>query len=76
VFLYTLPNITTGEIAIRHGIKGETSLYILPENDASLMHTIVESTFALSPVKEMITGWVDCSDANQFEANIKLLTIE
>lgn len=76
VFLYTLPNITTGEIAIRQGIKGETSLYILPDNDASLIHTIVESTFSLSPVKEMITGWVDCRGANQFEANIKLLTIE
>lgn len=76
VFLYTLPNITTGEIAIRHGIKGETSLYILNENNESVANSIIASTFAASPVKEMITGWVDCSDENHFEAHIKLLTIE
>lgn len=31
VFVYTLPNIVTGEIAIRHKIQGESSFFILPE---------------------------------------------
>lgn len=75
VFLYTLPNIVTGEIAIRHGYKGETSLYILNEYDDNIINSVVESTFAHSSVKTMITGWVDCNSDNDYEAYIKLVTI-
>lgn len=75
VFLYTLPNIVTGEIAIRHKFKGETTLYILNEYNEHIINTIVESTFAQSSVKSMITGWVDCSSDDVFEADIKLVTI-
>ena len=75
VFLYTLPNIVTGEIAIRNGYKGETSLYILNEYDESAIDAVIESTFAQSSVRTMITGWVDCSSEDDFEANIKLVTI-
>ena len=75
VFLYTLPNIVTGEIAIKHGYKGETSLYILNEYNENIINSVVESTFALSSTRTMITGWVDCSSDNDFEANIKLVTI-
>ncbi len=76
VFLYTLPNIVTGEIAIRHNIKGETTLYILKEYNEQIINTIVESTFTQSTVKSMITGWVDCSSDDNFEADIKLVTIQ
>ena len=75
VFLYTLPNIVTGEIAIRHGYKGETSLYIIDSYDDEIINTVIESTFAQSSVRTMIAGWVDCSSEDEFEANIKLLTI-
>lgn len=75
VFLYTLPNIVTGEIAIKHGYKGETSLYILNEYNEEIINSVVESTFALSSVRTMITGWVDCNSDNDFEAYIKLVTI-
>ena len=39
LFVYTLPNIVTGEIAIRHHIQGETSFYIL-DNPAQLEQII------------------------------------
>ena len=75
VFLYTLPNIVTGEISIKHGYKGETSLYILNDYNEKIINSIVESTFAQSSVRTMITGWVDCKSEDDFEANIKLVTI-
>ena len=75
VFLYTLPNIVTGEIAIKRGYKGETSLYILNEYNEEIINSVVESTFALSTVRTMITGWVNCNSDNDFEAYIKLVTI-
>ena len=75
VFLYTLPNIVTGEISIKHGYKGETSLYILNNYNEKIINSIVESTFEQSSVRTMITGWVDCKSEDDFEANIKLVTI-
>ena len=75
VFLYTLPNIVTGEISIRHGYKGETSLYIIDGYNEQIINKIVETTFLQSPVRTMMTGWVDCRSEDDFEANIKLVTI-
>jgi 3-oxoacyl-[acyl-carrier-protein] synthase-1 len=65
----------TGEIAIKRGYKGETSLYILNEYNEEIINSVVESTFAQSTVRTMITGWVNCNSDNDFEAYIKLVTI-
>lgn len=75
VAIFTLPNIVAGEVAIRNGYKGETSFYILDERDGTLMENIVDATFACSDVHSMITGWVDCSAEDSFEADISILTI-
>lgn len=74
IFLYTLPNIMTGEIAIKHGYKGETSLYILEEKNEQMLSQIITSTMQQSGVKSILTGWVDCSDENEFEADIRIIT--
>lgn len=74
VFLYTLPNIVTGEIAIKHGYKGETSLYILDSRNDGLMEQITSSSFPQSETAGILTGWVDCSDEDTFEAELKILT--
>lgn len=74
IFLYTLPNIMTGEIAIKHGYKGETSLYILEDKNEQLLSQIITSTMQQSVVKSILTGWVDCSDENNFEADIRIIT--
>jgi 3-oxoacyl-[acyl-carrier-protein] synthase-1 len=74
VFLYTLPNIVTGEIAIKHGYKGETSLYILDSRNDGLMEQITSSSFSQSETASILTGWVDCSDEDTFEAELKILT--
>lgn len=74
VFLYTLPNIVAGEVAIRNGIKAETSLYIIDRKDEKLMEKITSTSMAASGAHSLITGWVDCSDPDHFEAELKLLT--
>lgn len=74
-FIYTLPNIATGEVAIKHGFKAETTLYILEHKDEELMDSIISSTFEQSRCSRMVTGWVDCSDAEHFEADLKLITL-
>lgn len=70
VFVYTLPNICTGEIAIRNQYYGETSFYILPDRDDKLMDLIVRASMTASSNTRLITGWVDCNDENDFEINL------
>lgn len=73
-FVYTLPNITTGEIAIRNGYHAETSFYILPEKSDRQMDDIVESTFADGSVRSVICGWIDCPEPEHFESELCIKT--
>ena len=74
LFVYTLPNIVAGELAIRHHYHGETSFYILPERDERLMRQIQTATFADSAIDSMISGWLDCDDEDHFLADLYLLS--
>ena len=71
-FVYTLPNIVTGEIAIRNLYRGETAFYILPEKDADLMRQILTATACDSRTESIIGGWVDYRSGEDFEADIQL----
>ena len=75
VFVYTLPNIVTGEIAIRNHYHGATALYILPDKDEALMQQIVDAAFRDGHTRRMIAGWVDAMDEENFEADLQLLTL-
>jgi hypothetical protein len=59
VFVYTLPNIMTGEIAIRHKIKGENAVFISEKPDANLIFHYVNELFAGNRVSCCITGWIE-----------------
>ncbi len=72
-FVYTLPNIVTGEIAIRHQYHGETSFYILPEKDDALMTQIVKATFGDTDTRSMLCGWLDYQDDRHFEADLYIV---
>ena len=71
LFVYTLPNIVTGELAIRHGLYGETAFYVL-EKEADLL-PIVEATLRDPQIRSAIVGWVECSAADNYEAHVKLV---
>lgn len=72
VFVYTLSNIVTGEIAIRHGYHGETSCYLLQDKDWSLMEKIIQTTFQDEGIHSVIGGWVDYEDEQHFDADLRL----
>ncbi|MBO4595094.1 MAG: 3-oxoacyl-ACP synthase [Bacteroidales bacterium] len=71
LFVYTLPNIVTGEIAIRNKYYAETSFYCIPEPDEELMQGIVEES--LEPGMSAIAGWCECSSENDFNAKMYIL---
>jgi hypothetical protein len=62
LFVYTLPNITIGEICIKHKIYGENVFLISEEFDAGLLHFYVNELFERSETEHCITGWVECND--------------
>ena len=65
VFVYTLANIVTGEIAIRHKIGGESSFYVMPEFDQNLMEEVIGQAFTANPeLTHIICGWVDVDGEN------------
>ena len=74
-FVYTLPNIVTGEVAIRHGYHGETSFYILPDRDESLMQQVLQATTADGHLQSIIAGWVDYVDEDHFLADVAVYEI-
>lgn len=74
-FVYTLPNIVTGEIAIRNKYYGETSFYVLPRRDDRIIEEIIAGAFADPATSSVIGGWLDCSDDNEFEAEISIWTL-
>ena len=59
VFVYTLPNILIGEIAIRNCIKGENTFFIFDKFDADFMSSYTNSLLNGNKAKCCITGWVD-----------------
>ena len=70
VFVYTLPNIVAGEIAIRNGYHGETSFYILPEKDEQQMETLMRTAFMDRQTTSLLAGWIDYEDCGHFEADL------
>lgn len=74
VFVYTLPNIVTGEIAMRHGYHGETSFYILPHNDQKLMNEILNAAFLDPATQSILGGWLDYEDEEHFEAELSIIS--
>ncbi|MDR3194796.1 MAG: hypothetical protein LBT76_05850 [Tannerella sp.] len=62
-FVYTLPNIVTGEVAIRHKIHGETSVYILPRPDFRRMGEVIGDTLPAAGLNQALAGWLEaCGD--------------
>ena len=74
IFVYTLPNIVTGEIAMRNGYHGETSFFILPERNEEIMQQIIKSTFQDKAVKSLITGWVDYYSDSDYGADLVIIS--
>lgn len=73
LFVYTLPNIMMGEIAIRHGIKGENLLLVVPEFDLKSFWTQTETLLEGTNTKWMLGGWVNFQNDMQYESLLYLV---
>ncbi len=73
VFVYTLPNISVGEIALRNGYHGETSFYVLHEKNETLMDDVLRASFQDAGTRSIVGGWIDCTSDEKFECEISII---
>lgn len=59
LFVYTLPNIVTGEICIRNGWKGENAFFIQETFDMDFHTQYINSLLETGNTKACLAGWVD-----------------
>ena len=58
-FVYTLPNIVTGEIALRNKIYGETMFYVVSHFMTDSMSEAVNDALYASGMKCVLAGWTE-----------------
>ena len=68
LFVYTLPNIVTGEIAIRNKYEGETSAFVLDKFDRETFDSLVETLFQDRTTRSAVCCWIDCRDDGDWDA--------
>ena len=74
LFVYTLPNIMMGEIAIRNKIKGENFFFISDEYDARLLYQQTELVFLHTSTQIAIVGWVNYENEETYSAKLFLVS--
>ncbi len=73
LFVYTLPNIVTGEIAIRNKWAGETSAFVLEEYDKEWMRELVKEAFQDPVTRSAFVAWIDCRSDEDWTAEAWLI---
>lgn len=72
VFVYTLANIVTGEIAIKHQISGENAFFISEKFDAELMCSYSDILMKKELASTLLAGWINV-DGKSAEAFVYCL---
>lgn len=58
-FVYTLPNIVTGEISIRNKMYGETAFHIVPDFQCEAMCEVIDDMIHYGGMKYVLGGWTE-----------------
>lgn len=64
VFVYTLPNIVMGEIAIKHKIYGENTFFVSETFDIQSLFDYVYQSFNQTKMENALVGWVEYYKGN------------
>lgn len=71
VFVYTLPNVSAGEMCIRHKIQGDNTFFI-EDNDASFAECYAHRLIERNRADAVITGWCEYLKG-KWNIHVKLL---
>ncbi len=73
LFVYTLPNIVSGEISIRNKWGGESSAYVLASYDEARIWDLVRQAFQDKCTRSALVAWIDCTSDNEWVTNAWLV---
>ena len=73
VFVYTLPNILIGEIAIRHQLQTENAFFVLEDFDEFFLNNYANQLLKSGKSEKVLVGWTDFLGEN-YNAFVYLLT--
>jgi hypothetical protein len=59
VFVYTLANIMAGEMAIRHKLRGENSVFVFEQFEPEFIYDYSRNIFKLDKADCLLGGWVE-----------------
>jgi 3-oxoacyl-(acyl-carrier-protein) synthase len=59
LFVYTLPNIVTGEICIRNNFKGENAFFVFDSFNVGFIENYIRTLLDNSNLQAGICGWVE-----------------
>ncbi|HEY5371489.1 MAG TPA: hypothetical protein VIJ95_00605 [Hanamia sp.] len=59
LFVYTLPNVVTGEICIRNNFKGEDAFFVFDCFNASFIESYVNNLLDNNVLQACICGWIE-----------------
>lgn len=59
VFVYTLPNIMLGQIAIKHGLKGESTFFAFPDKNRNFIRNYAAGLIAQGRMDAVVWGWCE-----------------
>lgn len=62
IFVYTLPNIVNGEIAIKHNIQGENNFFISNAFNAEELISQIEMTLDFGQSSCCLAGWIEAGE--------------
>lgn len=71
-FVYTLPNVVSGEICIRHKIQGENTFFITKTYQPEKMEEYARIVMGKGNLKYCIIGWCDLMN-DTYKAEFKLI---
>ncbi|NOR88192.1 MAG: 3-oxoacyl-ACP synthase, partial [Bacteroidales bacterium] len=66
-FVYTLPNVMTGEMSIRNGFKGENAVFVMEKFGVQFLTDYLNSIYKADKADIMIGGFID-ADEDTYEA--------
>lgn len=72
VFVYTLPNICVGEIAIRHALQTENAFFVMEEFDETFLNQYAENLIDAGKATQVLCGWVELY-GNNYKGFVYLL---
>jgi hypothetical protein len=62
LFVYTLPNIVSGELCIRYKWKGENMFFMTAKPDADLLYEMISLQFSQYEMTKVIGGWLNATN--------------